>query len=1121
MRIASLLSIFAPASDSAPAGQGGGFDAVLLAAMSDTAQQRGGGGSTGSDAQAQTVAPIAGDIAADQENQTGAAKSDAAAEAENGSAAIVDAPVGQSSAVAMRSSSTPQDAVATTAVPAATIYWGRSASITDRQSVATGRDVLQQAASLTQNVASTTASLGPVQFHAAQSLSRTISSGTQETVDSSAQAVVPRASIVSFRAAPADAAPSSAVTSLSFAAVTVLQGNRTSGTAIDASAHDAQIVNQPLQPSQASLSQAATAAPKASLPAAIRQGIGTQTQAMPVQRTNAVVLRTPLSSEAGGSTLVNDGPVDTSAPAANPIALTAFRVELPATKPAVREVQPSGVAATVDDLASYAAESERAGGFVAGPVELRSSTVARVSTVEGASFLQNFRATASTVPAATLQTAPTLQIAPATKSVPPTTKTAVVMQTAATAILPAAETAPVKSSGAFVAEQASGVHEKEQVVSATPQSGAIRPKASAAAEWLPRLGSVAKSLNSTTEIATPAMVVSSTAMASAPIAPAISAIQTPLAVATGKPVEEAASTVRGAEPGALPWRAAAPHAALASVDTTVAVTVADHEVRDNAIQTGDGSLVAEPAVVAQATADSAAVKVDTTPSGDAGFVAKPAVIEQTSVGSLVKIARHSLEAATPTAVRTKEAETPAAALSFQVIATRAEVAPQLPVAAELLGAAIGLPTAIAQTNKAVQVDVASVQKDAPRAARKDLDASVDGAALQTDAAPVVASADREAHTGVKEDGDGDPVAQPAVIEQSAASGAPAKRFDATPLADGANRNGDSVVASPVKTAALPVEAATPAAAPSVSTIAAQAEIATAKPVAGKLLSAAIDFPTVAAQTDGAVQASVVPAQKDAPHTVGKNLDTNGAAAAPRTIDAGTAGNGSGNMPIRNGQSSGQPAQHGSTNVSAVAAATPVVTGAQSAQTQTVPNHEPVHDAAMAARTADGAADGLRESQSRGDAAGPAAEVDEVVPATGIHTASVMQAMGGTEMRVGMHSAEFGDISIRTSVSPQQMQTQISVDHGDLGQAITAHASLVQARFQEQYGMQASIHVNQQGSASSGEPGGSAQREQQGFVRSVGNEGDAPADEAEISLGQLAIAGAGNGPGANGRLDIRA
>jgi hypothetical protein len=201
-----------------------------------------------------------------------------------------------------------------------------------------------------------------------------------------------------------------------------------------------------------------------------------------------------------------------------------------------------------------------------------------------------------------------------------------------------------------------------------------------------------------------------------------------------------------------------------------------------------------------------------------------------------------------------------------------------------------------------------------------------------------------------------------------------------------------------------------------------------------------------------------------------------------------------------------------TDTSASSAATQRVPDSQTVQTQPVAMHVASHDAAAGARTTDGGAEATQSGSTA-----PHAEVEDAVPASGINAARVIQAMGGTEMRVGMHSTEFGDISIRTSVSPQQMLTQISVDHSDLSSAISAHASVVQARFQEQYGMQASIEVNQQSASSSGEHGGFQQREQQGFVRSAQVESVGTTDETEIGLGQLAIAGAS----ASYRLDIRA
>ncbi len=91
------------------------------------------------------------------------------------------------------------------------------------------------------------------------------------------------------------------------------------------------------------------------------------------------------------------------------------------------------------------------------------------------------------------------------------------------------------------------------------------------------------------------------------------------------------------------------------------------------------------------------------------------------------------------------------------------------------------------------------------------------------------------------------------------------------------------------------------------------------------------------------------------------------------------------------------------------------------------------------------------------------------PATSaINTARLIQNMSESEMRVGMHSAEFGDISIRTSVSQQQMMAQISVDHGDLGRAISAHIPAMQEKLGGETGLRASVEVSHSGMSFSDE-----------------------------------------------------
>ena len=142
-------------------------------------------------------------------------------------------------------------------------------------------------------------------------------------------------------------------------------------------------------------------------------------------------------------------------------------------------------------------------------------------------------------------------------------------------------------------------------------------------------------------------------------------------------------------------------------------------------------------------------------------------------------------------------------------------------------------------------------------------------------------------------------------------------------------------------------------------------------------------------------------------------------------------------------------------------------------------------------------------------------VPQALPA--INTARLIQTIGQSEMRVGLHSTEFGNISIRTSVTPQQMTAQISLDHSDLSQALTSHVSSVQSKLENDYGLHTVIEVNHQGAASSGESGNSASGEQKEFVRSTPIMNTAVAAEPEMDPEHGAPVSASNGL----RLDIRA
>lgn len=122
-------------------------------------------------------------------------------------------------------------------------------------------------------------------------------------------------------------------------------------------------------------------------------------------------------------------------------------------------------------------------------------------------------------------------------------------------------------------------------------------------------------------------------------------------------------------------------------------------------------------------------------------------------------------------------------------------------------------------------------------------------------------------------------------------------------------------------------------------------------------------------------------------------------------------------------------------------------------------------------------------------------------APGINAARVIQSMSGTEMRVGMHSSDFGEISIHTTLSQLQIQTQISVNHSELGSAIATHIPAMQAKLGSEHGIHASIEVSQTGSSLSGNSGqSSAQRNQKAFVPATANINDpAPVDSGYSGL----------------------
>jgi hypothetical protein len=104
----------------------------------------------------------------------------------------------------------------------------------------------------------------------------------------------------------------------------------------------------------------------------------------------------------------------------------------------------------------------------------------------------------------------------------------------------------------------------------------------------------------------------------------------------------------------------------------------------------------------------------------------------------------------------------------------------------------------------------------------------------------------------------------------------------------------------------------------------------------------------------------------------------------------------------------------------------------------------------------------------------------------LNTAQVVQSMGQTEMRVGMHSQEFGAISISTTLSHQELAAQISIDHTGLGDALAAHLPGMQEKLGAAYGVPVRVEIRDTGAQFTG--GGASPQADSGTGQRRGNSG---------------------------------
>ncbi len=139
----------------------------------------------------------------------------------------------------------------------------------------------------------------------------------------------------------------------------------------------------------------------------------------------------------------------------------------------------------------------------------------------------------------------------------------------------------------------------------------------------------------------------------------------------------------------------------------------------------------------------------------------------------------------------------------------------------------------------------------------------------------------------------------------------------------------------------------------------------------------------------------------------------------------------------------------------------------------------------------------------------------------INSAKLIQSIGQSEMRVGLQSPEFGNISIHTSASSDLVSAQISLEHDGLARALATHLPDLQSRNAGSQSMDIRISHSSQGGVSSGLDNSSASgNSDQHRAKSSARNTSVPVTNARYAGATIAVSSASVG-GYEGRLDIQA
>jgi len=216
-----------------------------------------------------------------------------------------------------------------------------------------------------------------------------------------------------------------------------------------------------------------------------------------------------------------------------------------------------------------------------------------------------------------------------------------------------------------------------------------------------------------------------------------------------------------------------------------------------------------------------------------------------------------------------------------------------------------------------------------------------------------------------------------------------------------------------------------------------------------------------------------------------------------------------------GQGSGPVAGQSATPVQ-VNSANHTVASIASAQNMAV--SMPLVPAPLTARV------GGHEVSAPAGATSTPATVPQTLPV--INSARLIQSMGQSEMRVGMRTTEFGNISISTSATRDLISAQISLDHGELAKVLTAHLPEMQARLGSNQPVDVRIDMNGQQSRHDSSAFGDSSNGSADASRGGGQQGGNSAPRYSATEGnrqQFSPASAVTAVdgGSDSRLDIRA